>query len=163
MINKYNIIILIIIIILLILLYLISAINYMQYINNNQKKYGITNNYISKSKIGGRGVFAGTNYKKGEIVEISPAIIDNLAAFNRGIVKDYIFGYKDSKHILGFGYASMYSHKDKPNLIYVFREDDEKNIFIMFLAKKNIKKDEELYINYGSEWWNSRKDRLNKK
>lgn len=145
------------------LLYLISAINYMQYINNNQKNFGVTNNYISKSKIGGRGVFAGKKYIKGEIVEISPAVIDNLAAFNRGILKDYIFGYKDSKYILGFGYASLYSHGDNPNLTYIFREDDDKNIFILFLAKKNINKDEELFINYGSDWWNSRKYRISKK
>jgi SET domain-containing protein len=139
------------------------VINYIQYINNNQIEFGVTNNYISKSKIGGRGVFAGKKYKIGEIVEISPAIIDNLAAFNRGILKDYIFGYKDSKYILGFGYASMYSHNDKPNLTYIIREDDDKNIFILFIAKKNIKKDEELFINYGDKWWNSRKDRINKK
>lgn len=149
----------IIIINLLIILVIISYITHVE--KNKYKMFNKDGNYIAKSKIGGRGVFSGRCYKKGEIVEISPCITDNISAFNRGILKDYVFSHKLPLHVLSFGYGSMYSHSDKPNLSYSVNGTD-KDLHMIFIAKKDIKKDDELFISYGKTWWTSRTERLKK-
>jgi SET domain-containing protein len=148
-----------IIIIMLILILLISIINFVYFINKN--KYTLNGNYINKSNVGGRGVFAGKDYNIGEIIEISPCIKDKLVAFNRGILKDYIFRYDENHHILSLGYGSMYSHNDNPNTQYKIITNNN-DISMLYIAIKPIKKDEEIFINYGESWWDSRRDRLNK-
>ena len=150
---------LVIIIILLLILLVITT--YITNVSKNKYKYFNNNNYIAKSKIGGRGVFAGRSYKVGEIVEISPCVKDKINAYNDGILKDYIFGYKNDDHVLSFGYGSMYSHSDDPNLSYIIAEDDN-GVYMTFIAKKNINKSDELFISYGQTWWNSRNDRMTK-
>ena len=152
---------LLVIIILNLLILLIIIIYIKNVTNNKYKMFNCYSNYISKSKIGGRGVFAGKSYKKGEIVEISPCVTDNISAFNRGILKDYVFSHKIPLHVLSFGYGSMYSHSDTPNLSYTINENDN-DLYMIFIAKKDINKDEELYISYGKTWWTSRKDRMTK-
>ena len=147
------------IITLLIILVVTSYITHVA--KNRYKMFNSNTNYIGKSKIGGRGVFAGRTYIKGEIVEISPCIADNITAFNKGMLKDYIFSHKIPFHILSFGYGSMYSHSDNPNLSYAVSETDD-DLHMIFTAKKDIHKDEELFISYGKNWWTSRKERMTK-
>ncbi len=154
-----NSLLVIVIITLLIILVITTYVTHVA--KNRYKMFNNNNNYIAKSKIGGRGVFAGRDYKKGEIVEITPCVADNITAFNRGILKDYIFSHKIPFHVLSFGYGSMYSHKDDPNLSYAIGETDD-DLHMTFTAKKDIKKDEELFISYGNTWWTSRKDRMTK-
>jgi SET domain-containing protein len=149
------------IIVILCLIFVLIITSYMTHITKNKYKYFNNNNYISKSTIGGRGVFSGRLYKKGDIVEITPCVKDKINAYNEGILKDYIFGYKDDNHVLSFGYGSMYSHSDNPNLSYTIGEDSN-GVYMTFIAKKNINKDEELFISYGQVWWNSRKEQLTK-
>jgi SET domain-containing protein len=154
-----NSLLLILIIKLLIILVIITYITHVS--KNKYKIFNNYTNYIAKSKIGGRGVFSGKCYKKGEIVEISPCITDNISAFNKGILKDYVFSHKFPLHVLSLGYGSMYSHSDEPNLSYSINETD-KDLHMIFTAEKDIKKDEELFISYGKTWWTSRKDKLTK-
>jgi SET domain-containing protein len=154
-----NSLLVIVIITLLIILVITTYITHVA--KNRYKMFNSNSNYISKSKIGGRGVFAGRSYKKGEIVEVTPCIADNITAFNRGILKDYIFSHKIPVHVLSFGYGSMYSHNDNPNLSYAIGETDE-DLHMTFTAKRDINKDEELFISYGQSWWSSRKDRMTK-
>ena len=150
------------VIIILFLLCLLIITTYVTHMSKNKYKYFNNKNYIGKSKIGGRGVFAGKSYAQGDIVEISPCVKDKIGAYNNGVLKDYIFGYKNDYHILSFGYGSMYSHNDNPNLSYITNEDDD-GVYMTFIAKRDINKDEELFISYGQVWWNSRTERLTKK
>ncbi len=151
---------LVIVIITLLIILVIST--YVTHVAKNKyKMFNSSPNYIAKSKIGGRGVFAGRSYKQGEIVEITPCIADNITAFNRGILKDYIFSHKVPFHVLSFGYGSMYSHSDNPNLSYGIGETDD-DLHMTFIAKRDINKDEELFISYGQSWWTSRKERMTK-
>jgi SET domain-containing protein len=145
----------------LFLLFLLIITIYLTHMSKNKYKYFNNKNYIGKSKIGGRGVFAGKCYKKDDIVEISPCIKDKIGAFNNSILKDYIFAYKNDYHILSFGYGSMYSHNDNPNLSYITSEETD-GVYMTFIANRNINKDEELFISYGQTWWNSRDDRITK-
>ena len=108
--------------------------------------------YIKKSKIknAGRGVFAGCDIKKGEVVEDCPII--ELSEYDTEKISGsslisyvFFFGKGKKKCAIALGYGSLYNYSDKPNLVY---ELNEKKRVITFTAIKNIKKDTELTFNY---------------
>ena len=107
--------------------------------------------YIKASPLGGNGVFAARDIKKDEILEYSPYIEDHIDKFT-GTVRDYIFTKPDNKAIIAFGYSSMYNHADVPSANWKVEEDG-----IRITAVKDINKDDEIFISYGSSYWNSRK------
>jgi SET domain-containing protein len=110
--------------------------------------------YIKPSPLGGKGVYASRDIKKGEILEYSPYIEDTLDKFT-GVVRDYVFSKptntNDKKAILVFGYSSMYNHADVPSADWKIENDGMK-----ITANKDINKDDEIFISYGSNYWNTR-------
>jgi SET domain-containing protein len=110
--------------------------------------------YIKPSPFGGKGVFASRDIKKGEVLEYSPYIEDTLDKFT-GVVRDYVFNKptdsSDRRAILVFGYSSMYNHADVPSADWNIENDGMK-----ITANKNINKDDEIFISYGSNYWNTR-------
>lgn len=109
---------------------------------------------IKKSPIGGNGVYALRDIKAGEILEFSPYIEDKLEKFT-GVVRNYIFSKpgdtNDKKAVLVFGYSSMYNHADVPSADWKIEKDGMK-----ITANKNINKGDEIFISYGSNYWNTR-------
>ena len=111
-----------------------------------------SNNYLAKSKLlnDGYGVFANKNYKKDEIVEKNKFLeyLDNSSG-----LENYKFkSHKDSsKSIIVLGNGCMFNHKDNNNVDYYYEDD-----FIIYKATRDIKKNEELFINYGDNWFNAR-------
>lgn len=111
--------------------------------------------YINKSKIlnAGRGVYAGQNIKKGEIIETCP-FIDipeyDLANLNQSILNTYFFfhGKQKEKLFIALGFGSIYNHTHNPNAKYKIKSSESN---IEFIALKDIKKDEEITINYNQE------------
>lgn len=131
--------------------------------NNNlkKKKYSLSKINIPESnnlfpvKISynnkyNRGVLAKKNILNGSLIEICPCIIDYDHNFN-GILRDYTFKISNDKVLLAFGYGSMYNHNDDYNAEYNILEDK-----LYITAIKDIKEDEEIFINYGIDYWNSR-------
>ena len=115
-----------------------------------KKIYSSDKIYIKDSKIvpGERGVFAKTNIKKGEIIETCPTIEfseDDSVNFKESLLVTYTFYLGKNKDqvtiLLGFG--SIYNHSYTPNAIY-----KQKDTTVIFIANRNIKKDEEILINY---------------
>jgi SET domain-containing protein len=112
--------------------------------------------YIKKSDIGGRGVFANRNIKKDEVLEFSPYIEVELDDVT-GIIRDYVFSKSITTAkqkrvaIIAFGYASMYNHSDDPSATWNIMNDG-----IQIIATKDINKDDEIFISYGSSYWDSR-------
>ena len=104
----------------------------------------------------GRGVFAKENIKVGEIVEIAPIILE---AENK-IIKDsnvmqYVF-YSDTtetEYAIAFGYGSMYNHSDNHNAEW---KVDKQNLKLIVTSVRDIPKGAEIYVSYGSKYWNSR-------
>ena len=126
--------------------------------NNNSVK---GNPYIEKISVrqslihnGGRGVFAEKDFKKGEVIEVCPLLTDYKKNFEKSKIKDYTFKskFKPDQEVIVFGMCSMYNHSDKFNVLH--NQDPENMIFT---AARDIKKGEELYVNYGNDYWNSRK------
>ena len=105
---------------------------------------------IRKSQIpqAGRGVFAREFIKKGETIEGCPVLIlprKDYPIVKKTILYNYYFmcGKVTCGICLGFG--SLYNHSYKPNATY---KKNIKERVIEFVALKDIKKDEEITVNY---------------
>lgn len=108
--------------------------------------------YIGKSKISnaGRGVFAKFNIKKGEVIESCPII--ELSKHETEKIKEgnlitylFYFGKKKEKALIALGFGSIYNHTNKPNAKFKIKQKD---LVIDFIALKNIRKNDEITIDY---------------
>ena len=104
-------------------------------------------------------MFAGKNYGIDDMVELAPYLEVNSKSV-KGRLKDYTFaGSYDDKNesvltnLIIMGNGMMYNHSYDPNIAYYFSEDKKD---IQFVALKDIKKGDELMINYGHGWWKQR-------
>ena len=101
----------------------------------------------------GRGVFAARDFAKGESVESCPTLElpeDTVT----GRLGDYVFGSGEDEHevILLLGYGMLYNHSSEPNCEYI----QEAPRVIMFQTLRAVEPGEELFIDYGEEWWSTR-------
>ncbi len=104
----------------------------------------------------GRGVFTTRAYDEGEAVEHCPTLElpeDEVA----GQLGDYVFGSNEGEHevLLLLGYGMLYNHSAEPNCEYI--QDDPR--IITFVTIRPVEAGEELYIDYGEEWWSTRSRR----
>lgn len=118
-----------------------------------------SNIYISKSKISkaGRGVFAATDIKKNEIIEYCPLFIlprEDYPVVKKTALRNYYFMWGKITAAICFGYGSFYNHSYKANATY---KKLTKKQAIEFIALRDIKKGEELLVNYNYGNPNSKK------
>jgi hypothetical protein len=96
-----------------------------------------------------------TQFARGELIEVCPLIIlpDIVKTIDR--LKDIVFEIdkKKGEYGLVLGYGSMYRHSDKPNVDYAF---NKRQRHMFFIANRTIQFNEELTINYGTEYWSER-------
>ncbi len=107
---------------------------------------------IKKSPNRGRGVFTTADIKAGTVIEISPVIV--LSAKERNIIEqtllfDYIFEWGNNKKqaCVALGYISLYNHNYDANCEY---DMEFKKKIMTITAVRNIKKGEELFVNYNA-------------
>jgi hypothetical protein len=118
--------------------------------------------YVKKSMKGGkygRGVYANKDFELDETIELAPYIEDEETN-TAGIVRDYTFSRKGNDPnnvVIAFGFASLYNHDDNNNASWVVTDDHVK-----IYTVKPIKKGEEIFITYGTKYWESRNDKINK-
>ena len=108
-----------------------------------------SNIYINKSSIpnSGKGVFAGKNFKKNEIIEIAPILILEFTDFvdtKWNLLFEYYF-WMDDFVALALGFGSLYNHSKDPNCEYKLNRKEQT---ITFTSTKDILKDEEIFFNY---------------
>jgi len=108
--------------------------------------------YISQSKIlkANRGVFANTKIKIGETIERCPIIEipkHELESMGESILINYFyfFGKKKERLLIALGFGSIYNHNYIPNATYKIKP---KQKLIEFISIKEIKKDQEITVNY---------------
>lgn len=101
---------------------------------------------IAPSPINRYGVFARENIAAGTIIEECPIIFTRNDAYSI----DYAFNWDNSMSALALGYGALYNHSENPNATY---STDKKTGIITFKAIKPIKKDEEIFVNYGKNWF----------
>ena len=105
----------------------------------------------------GRGVFALKNFKKGEIIEKCPIILLNkkdLVFLDKTPLYDYYFSWVKGGGVIALGFGSIYNHSYEPNAVY---KKDVKNNLLIFKALRNIKKGEEINVNYNGDPKNKEK------
>jgi uncharacterized protein len=95
-----------------------------------------------------RGILASRDIKKGEIIERCPLILYPIhqdSSLDRTVLGKYYFEWTKGYSCIVLGYGSLMNHSYTPNAKYTH---DYKQKVIVFRAIKNIKKGEEVFVNY---------------
>lgn len=99
----------------------------------------------------GRGLFAKKDIEEGTVVEISPVITLNktdIKHIHKTKLIHYTF-YIDTEcnvECVCLGLGSLFNHDKNPNVKMINSKKEEK---IIFKTIKQVKKGEELYLDYG--------------
>jgi hypothetical protein len=132
-----------------------------QYIPKKIVEGDLSHLYKDKSKINGagEGVYSKIYIPKNTIVEkanVLPVPSNNV---EKTELMDYVFNnpYKNGEFFVAFGFGSLYNHSDDPHMIYSYCPEQNKMIFTSI---KEINPNEEIYISYGPNWWQSRKNKI---
>lgn len=112
-----------------------------------------TSIYLAQSNIpkAGRGVFAKVLIQKKEVIEMCPVIVlpqSDYPHLQQTLLRNYYFMWSKKKDTvaIGLGFSSLYNHSyDHANATYQ-KFFEEK--FLTFIALQDIKKDEEILVNY---------------
>lgn len=105
---------------------------------------------IGKSKIHGRGVFAGEHIDKGVMLCVCPVLlVPAKDPSNDGVLGGYYYEWSDTNHALVLGLVSLVNHSYKPN-VEVYTVNSKKTVQLYSL--KSIRKGEELLVNYGKHY-----------
>lgn len=105
---------------------------------------------VKKSPRGGRGVYAARYFRKGDLIERCHLIVANDDDWGEAL-SDYIFSHGESTAAIPLGNGLLYNHDDDPNADYVIR-----NAFMTITAARDIRSGEEIFVSYGSDWWEMR-------
>lgn len=113
---------------------------------------------VAESQVpgGGRGVYAKKDFKAGDVIEVCPYLVEKEAEnIDDSVISDYVFNYVegDSKRSIVLGLCSMYNHSDNHNVVYKQLTDPHDMVYV---ALMDIQKGEELFINYGDNYWDTR-------
>ena len=112
--------------------------------------------YVSKSLIPGipkdysKGVFAGTNFKSGDAVEICPVLLiteQQELLIRRTVLNPYPIKV-GARWMFLFGYGCLYNHSTTPNVEPMAQSNGN---FVVFFAVRDISKDEELCWDYSKQ------------
>lgn len=80
----------------------------------------------------------------------------------QGILDDYVFGLEPEAdateaaseyYSLPLGWGCIYNHSDTPNTAYWHDADRD---LIVFHTIRPVRAGEQLFVNYGREWWETR-------
>jgi len=115
--------------------------------------------YIDDTPAKGRGVFTNKKLPADTTIEVSPVIVMSKAdrvQLDKTLLHDYIFewGAQKEKCAMALGLVPMYNHSYGSNCEYFM--DFDKDI-ISIKTVRDIKKGEELTINYNGDWNDSAK------
>lgn len=116
---------------------------------------------VRKSKIHGVGVYAKKGIKKNEVLEECHYIILKDAQWDKvpRPLWEYIFSWTNelpdskAKAAVVFGSGALYNSSSKPNADW--ETSVKKNRFIFF-ATRDIKAGEEILVDYGDDYWDTR-------
>ena len=112
---------------------------------------------IKDSKTHGLGVFATQNIKNGDLIERCAYIViddDDLQENNR--LNDYLFTSPDctSDYLVMMGVGMLFNHSSPGNCDWEIDPTD--NRFVLFKATCEIKAGNEIFHDYGEEYWETR-------
>ena len=103
----------------------------------------------------GRGIFANKTIKADTIIETSPVIVmsnEDRKLLDKTLLHDYIFEWQPGgveMCCMALGLIPIYNHSYRSNCEYFMNYEDQ-TMYVQ--AVRDIKKGEELTINYNGEW-----------
>jgi uncharacterized protein len=109
--------------------------------------------HIKKTPGKGRGVFAARDIKRGEIIETAPVILmpdENVEWIEKTALADYYYLWGESQIALALGWGSLYNHSPSANVSFY---PDTDTTTMIYRARRRIRKDEELTIDYECILW----------
>jgi len=110
-----------------------------------------------QSPIHGLGCQAIEDIKKNEIINVEPMIkLDGNTLGIKSNVRNYVWASKIKKNIVYLinGLGSYCNHSNESNMIVEMKEEE---MMCEYKARRDIKKGEELCVNYGVNWFKVRK------
>jgi len=110
---------------------------------------------IGPSNVSGRGAFARKDIAKGEVIERCPVLeLDEKDV--GGELMNYVFyGENETRRLVAMGNGMLFNHSPTPNVGY-YLEDTALGPELVLYAMQGIREGEEMFYNYGDEWWSSR-------
>ena len=114
----------------------------------------LTSLFMAESPAKGRGIFTNKLILANTIIEISPVIVMPAAdriLLDKTLLHDYIFewGKDKTQCCMALGFVPIYNHSYESNCEYFMDYSTET---IMLKTVKNIKKGEEVLINYNGDF-----------
>lgn len=110
---------------------------------------------IKDTEAFGRGVFAISAFAPQEVIELCPTILKPAKTWGKA-TQDYVFEYKEQM-LLALGFGSLYNHSDFANADAII--SDSGNV-LKIIAIRHIDPGEQIFVNYGIEFWNKRKSAI---
>lgn len=104
-----------------------------------------------------RCLFAAKDIKKGKVIERCPIILVDIKDerhLEATSIRDYYFEWNSKFNAVALGYGSLYNHSYDANANFIL---DYRKKMIVFKAVKDIKKGEEIFINYNGEPMSTKK------
>jgi hypothetical protein len=107
---------------------------------------------VRKTTKKGLGVFASKDFENGDLIESCPVLVFDTKGrkhLEKTQLAHYIYPWRSTRGAaLVLGYGSIYNHSFSPNADW---KQNFKTQSMVFRAIKNIKKGEEITVNYNSE------------
>ena len=111
---------------------------------------------IDTSTVSGRGAFADRAISSGEIIERCPALEVSDKDVGGELLNYVFYGNEQNLRLVAMGYGMLFNHSPQPNVAY-YRDDSPLGAELVLYALRDIRKGEELFYNYGDDWWSTRK------
>ncbi len=106
--------------------------------------------YVRRIKGKGRGVFARAPIRKGTVIEHVPVLVVPIKNLVGGLenptLRKYFYIWGKGTVAISLGYGSLYNHSYAPNAEY-----EHSTRSMIYRALRNIKKGEEITINYNGD------------
>jgi len=110
---------------------------------------------IEASPVSGRGAFALTNIKEGDIIERCPALEVSDKDVGGELLNYVFYGQTEKHRLIAMGNGMLFNHSSTPNVAY-YRENSSLGAELILYALRNIRKGEEMFYSYGDDWWTTR-------
>ncbi|MBM3422440.1 MAG: SET domain-containing protein-lysine N-methyltransferase [Chlorobi bacterium] len=110
---------------------------------------------IGPSTVSGRGAFAAAAIREGDIVERCPALEVTDKDIGGELLNYVFYGSDENKRLIAMGNGMLFNHSSSPNVAY-YREDTGLGAELVIYALRDIARGEELFYNYGDDWWTTR-------
>lgn len=111
--------------------------------------------YVGPSRLGGRGLFAGTDIAARELVTSASVLVlppEQTAHVDEGLMRHYVFDWTPdadtTQYAVAFGEISLCNHSAQPNCRF---ELDRERLCVCLYAARDLQEGEELTIDYAYE------------